>query len=1073
MGIAGRLAKGFYKSKLTLLILFASIAVGIFSIVITPKAEDPQIIVPMVDIITPYPGATPAEVEKRITTPMEDLLWGIPGVKYIYSQSDSGVSVITVRFKVGYNTTKALVSLTTKLMAHTDTAPPHLPMMPPLIREKSIDDVPIVTLTLWGKGYDDIALRKFAAIIKNETAKISNVSGVFITGGKKHKLMVYLDREKLSADHISPFRIAGLIKSANFSTKSDFTQNNIVYSVRTGQFIKDKRDLENIVIGVHKGRLLFLKDVAKIRNFSDTHNSYTFIGFGQASKLKKLMDQPAVTVSIAKRAGTNAVIVANNIKKKISMMRGRILPDNLHIRITRNYGRGAQEKSNELILHLLIATFAVVLLVLVFMGIREAIVVLVTVPVSLSIALFINYLYGFTLNRVTLFALIFVIGILVDSAIVVVENINRWMVEKRLSLAHTIVEATDEVGGPTILATFTVLAALMPMAFVSGLMGPYMKPMPINASVAMLFSLFFAFTAAPWTVWMIYRNSAAGSMAVRSKAVRSKEKDARSFSRRFRKFYGWIAIGFLRSRFKRVVLYLSALILLGLSVMLIYNKDVLVKMLPYGNKSEMDVVINMPSGTSLEDTANTAKRIADQIVKKQNEVTSYQIYAGVAAPFNFAGLVRHYYMRKGPTYAEIVLETVNKHKRVASSHQIADRIRPLIHKLANKLGVAYVAVVEVPPGPPVMSPLVAEIYGPSQKSIIKFARSVKKIFKNDPLITDVGWQEREPDPEYKIVIDEDKAKLSGLTRKQIASDIYLNLSGYRVDVARSTNIEAVPIILRLAGKERSSITQILSTSIINKMGVAIPLSSLVKIEKTTDMMPIYHENLKRVVYVLGNTEGKDEAPFYGLLHIENKVLHIKNKYGKVGEYWLHLPFFENHISVKWGGAIQVTVRVFRDLGIAFLAAIMLMYFLIVGWFKDFRIPIVIMSPIPLTLIGIIPGHWLLGSYFTATSMIGFIALSGIVLRNSILLVDFAETDQREHGRPLATAVIEAVSVRARPIIITALGVMLSASVILFDPIFNGLAVSLIFGTFAATFLTLLLIPILYYTVRKKHPIDIG
>ncbi len=1066
MGIAGRLAKGFYKSKLTLLILIASIAVGIFSTIITPKEEDPQIIVPMVDIVTPYPGATPAEVESRITTPMENLLWDIPGVKYVYSQSDSGMSVITVRFKVGYNTTKALVSLTTKLMANTNIAPPNLPMMPPLIREKSINDVPIVTLTLWGKGYDDIALRKFASIIKNETAKINNVSDVFITGGKKHKLMVYLDKKKLSADHISPFQIAGLIKSANFSSKSNFTQNNTVYSVRTGKFIENKRDLENIVIGVHKGRLLFLKDVAKIKNFSDTHNSYTFIGFGQASKFKKLGDQPAVTISIAKRAGTNAVNVANDIEKKVSMMKGTILPNNLHIRVTRNYGRGAQEKSNELILHLLIATFAVVLLVFVFMGIREAIVVLVTVPVSLSSALFVNYLYGFTLNRVTLFALIFVIGILVDSAIVVVENINRWMVEKRLSLPHTIVEATDEVGGPTILATFTVLAALMPMAFVSGMMGPYMKPMPINASIAMLFSLFFAFTAAPWTVWMIYHNSAVGGTA-----VRSKEEDEKSFSRRFRKFYGWIVVGFLRSKLKRTILYLSALILLILSAMLIYNKTVLVKMLPYDNKSEMDVVINMPSGTSLEDTVNTAKLIADKIIKKQNEVTSYQIYAGEAAPFNFAGLVRHYYMRKGPTYAEIELETVNKHKRVASSHQIADRIRPMIHKLADKLGVEYAAVVEVPPGPPVMSPLVAEIYGPNQKSIIKFARSVKKVFKNAPLITDVGWQERNPDPEYRIIINEDKAKLSGLTRQQIASVIYLNLSGYRVDVAKTTNTEAVPIILRLSENERSSIDKILNTNVINKMGIAVPLRSVVKIEKTVDAMPIYHKNLKRVVYVLGNTEGREEAPFYGLLNIENKVLHIKNKYGKVGEYWLHLPFFENHISIKWGGAIQVTVEVFRDLGIAFGAAIMLMYFMIVGWFKDFRIPIVIMSPIPLTLIGIIPGHWLLGSYFTATSMIGFIALSGIVLRNSILLVDFAETDQRKYGRPLATAIIEAVSVRARPIIITALGVMLSAFVILYDPIFNGLAVSLIFGTLVSTFLTLLIIPIFYYAVRKKHPID--
>jgi len=1065
MGIAGKFAKNFYKSKLTLLILLASLAVGIFATVITPKEEDPQIVVPMIDIITPYPGATPKEVEKRITTPMENILWDIPGVEYVYSQSESGVSVVTVRFKVGFDTTKALVSLTTKLMANMDIAPPDLPLMPPLIKEKSINDVPIVTLTLWGKGYDDIALRKFAAIVKHETEKINDVSNVFITGGKKHKLMVYLDQKKLSADKISPFYIKKLIEAANFSTKSNFVENNKSYMVRIGKFIKNKDDLEKIVVGVHQGKLIYLKDVATIKDFADDHNSYTFMGFGPASKYYKLPDQPAVTVSIAKRKGTNAVLVANAIKKKIAMMKGTILPDNLHISVTRNYGKTAQEKSNELILHLMIATIAVVLLVFVFMGIREAIVVLVTVPVTLSVALFINYLYGFTLNRVTLFALIFVIGILVDGAIVVVENINRWMVEKKLSLPETIIGATDEVGGATILATFTVLAALMPMAFVTGLMGPYMRPMPINASVAMLFSLFFAFTAAPWTIWIIYHKK------TDLKQVSEEESEESSFSRKFRKIYRRFAIGFLRSRFKRVLLYFTVLVLLAASVYLIVNKSVIVKMLPYDNKSEMDIVLNMPSGTSLEQTANVARQIAHRIVKPQKEVTDYQIYVGEAAPFNFNGLVRHYYMRKGPVYAEIMLDLVNKHERVATSHQIAKRIRPLVHKLADKLGVEYAAIVEVPPGPPVMSPLVAEIYGPSQSAIISFARKVKKIFKETPLITDVGWQMREPDPEYRLIIDEDKAKQNGLTRKEIASAIWMNLSGLRVTVAKTSDTEAVPIVIKIAKNQRNRIGQILNTSIVNRRGDAIPLRELVRIEDVSDYMPIYHKNLKRVVYVLGDTQGKEEAPFYGILKIRDKILHIKNKYGKVGEYWLHLPFFENHFSVKWGGEMHITVRVFRDLGLAFLAAIIIMYFLIVGWFKDFRIPVVIMSPIPLTLIGIIPGHLVFGSFFTATSMIGFIALSGIILRNSILLVDFAEINQRDFGKPLATSVIEAASVRARPIIITALGVMLSASVILFDPIFNGLAVSLIFGTFASTFLTLLVIPILYYAVRKKHPIE--
>jgi len=1060
-GLAGKLARYFIDSKLTPILILVSLALGLFAVVTTPKEEEPQIVVPMIDIYISYPGATPEEVESRVVIPLEKKLWELRDIEYIYSASMNGGAVVTARFYVGTDPIKALVDLNSKMMSAMDLAPPGV-VLPPLIKPMSIDDVPILTLTLWGEKYDWFALRRIAATLQNEIKKIGNVADVFILGGRPREVRVVLDPAKLDAYGVSPLRIAEILRSANAQAVGGrLKKENREFLIKVGGFLKSGEDVANLVVSAEGGRIVYLKDVARIIDGPSEVRDYVLMGFGPAAGTKGIdvpQDRllPAVTLAVSKRKGTNAVDVAREVLKLVEHAKQRLLPADLQITVTRNYGETAREKANELLKHLLIATFSVILLIAVALGVREALVVGIAVPVTLAIALFLSEMYGFTLNRVTLFALIFAIGILVDDAIVVVENIHRWFEMRKLPPQDAIVRATDEVGNPTILATFTVIAALMPMAFVTGLMGPYMRPIPINASVAMFFSLLVAFVITPWAAYRFLK-----------KEREHEELDIRKTF--FWKAYCRLMEPLLSNRLKRYAFYTFVLLLLGGSLSLFYTKAVVVKMLPYDNKSELEIVLDMPEGTTLEETLRVAREIGE-FISRQNLVTDYQIYVGTPAPFNFNGLVRHYYLRKAPHFAEIQVNLLDKHDRKEQSHQFAKMIRSEVRSIAFRNGAKHVAVVEVPPGPPVLSPLVAEVYAPERDVQKEVALRILEVFRESPSVTDEGIYLESPMPMITFRVDEEKARLNGFTREEVTRTLEALVGGLQAGIIQSTDTEHVPLKVRLG--EGYRLPDIIRTlKLVNRRGEKVPLSELVRIEEGTAPETIYHKNLRRVIYVIGDVAGREEAPFYGILSVRDRVLKLNTPYGNVQELWMSLPLLEDGVYVKWDGEMHITLEVFRDLGLAFAVALFVMYVLILAWFKSFRIPGIIMTPIPLTLVGIVPGHWLMDQitgnvFFTATSMIGFIALAGIIVRNSILLVDFAEERLRE-GLPVHTAVVEAGVIRTRPILLTAVAVVIGAFVILFDPIFNGLAISLIFGTLGSTALTLVLIPLMYYASKVK------
>lgn len=801
---------------------------------------------------------------------------------------------------------------------------------------------------------------------------------------------------------------------------------------------------------------------------------------GQAKEVKGLKGNlnelyPAATLAISKRKGTNAVEVSKEVLDVVSKVKAKMLPSDLHITVTRNYGDTAKEKANELLEHLFIATFAVTLLIALSLGWKEAFIVGIAVPVTLAIALFLSMVYGFTLNRVTLFALIFCIGILVDDPIVDVENINRWFKAKiSADPKLTIIGAINEVRAPIILATFTVIAALMPMAFVTGLMGPYMRPIPINASVAMLFSLLVALTITPWAAYRILSREKSSSSNANyndepidlTNIEKTEIEEELSYLKgsKFYNFFAKIMFPFLTSSKNRYLLYGATIFLLLASMGLFYFKVVLVKMLPYDNKSELQIVIDMPEGTPLEQSLKVAKAIGEYL-GREKIVTDYQLYVGTSAPYNFNGLVRHYYLREEPNQVTIQVNLVGKHERKESSHDFAKRIRPKIHEIAKKHGVKYVAVVEVPPGPPVLSSIVAEIYGPDLEIQEKFALKVLDVFKNSTLITDEGIYLENPQPRINIKAQEEKLKLLGFNKEEVVENMKILIGGAQVGLLQTTDTEHIPLILKLEEKLRN-LDRLRTLKLANMHGNLIPLIEIADIKEDIVPKSLYHKNLRRVIYVIGDTGGQFEAPVYGIFDVREKIKKIPNPYNEVKEYWLSHPLIEEGIAVKWDGEMHITLEVFRDLGLAFVGAIFVMYVLILAWFKDWRIPGVIMAPIPLTLLGIIPGHFIMQSFFTATSMIGFIALSGIIVRNSILVVDFAEKRVKK-GIYLPLAVVESAVVRARPIMLTASGIVVGAFVILFDPIFNGLAISLIFGTLVSTLLSIFIIPLLYYGHKLK------
>jgi multidrug efflux pump subunit AcrB len=1057
MRMAGAMASQFINSKLTPLFIVASLLLGAFAILKTPREEEPQIAVPMLDVFVEMPGASPAEVEQRASIPVERLLREVDGVEYVYSISRPGMSMLVVRFYVGTKEEDAIVKAYNKLYSNFDRIPAGVSQ--PLIKVRSINDVPIMALTLWGKNYDSYQLRQIAGELDNQLKQLDDVSETKIIGGLPRQVRVTLDTQKLAAYGMTPGVIISQLQGAN--TRSDsgsFARDNQEFAVEAGRFLGSAADLQQIVIGVHQGRPVYLHHVAaSITDGASEPEDYVLYANGAGAKDGARGDYPAVTITLAKRKGTNATDITRAAEKKIELLRGRLLPEQLNVTVTRNYGETAKDKSDELLKHLFIATLSVTLLIALALGWRESGVVLVAIPVTLALTLFIFYLFGYTLNRVTLFALIFSIGILVDDAIVVVENIVRHFrmpTNCGRNLSAIAIEAVDEVGNPTILATFTVIAAILPMAFVRGLMGPYMRPIPVGASAAMLFSLIVAFVVSPWSALRLlhhYTDRAAGEH----------EKEGWTT-----KLYRRIMNPLIERASRRWVFLGSVVVLLLLACSLVAFKLVKVKMLPFDNKSEFQVIVDMPNGTTLEQTTRVSQELG-QYLGQQPEVANIQIYAGTSGPYNFNGLVRHYFLRRGANQADIQVNLLSAHQRSAQSHDIAKRLRPALVEIGNKYG-ARLKVAEVPPGPPVLETLVAEVYGADYQQQMALAKQIKQIFESTPGVVDVDWYVEDPQTKYDVKVDLDKAALNGVSAAAVTQTIQIGLDGATAGLLHNAKSrENIPIRVQLDRPGRSAIEALTAMRMPTANGSQVSIAEATDVEKETIDVSRYGKNLRPVVYVLGDVAGQEESPVYAIMKMGKEIDKLKAPAGyAIQQYSAAMPPDSEKLAMKWDGEWHITIEVFRDLGIAFAAVLVLIYVLVVGWFRSFVTPLVIMAPIPLTLVGILPAHSLMGAFFTATSMIGFIAGAGIIVRNSIILVDFIEL-RRAQGMTLEHAVVDAGAVRFRPMLLTAAAVVVGASVILFDPIFQGLALSLMAGEVASTLLSRMTVPVLYYMVEKR------
>ncbi len=1063
-GFAGRMAAAFIDSKLTPVGIIASLLLGLMAIIMLPREEEPQIKVPMIDVMVSMPGATPKEVEERLSIPMEKLLYELPGVEYIYSTSMAGQSLLVVRFYVGEKLDTSIVRLNQKLETNFDRIPHGVSQ--PLIKPHTIDDVPILALTFHAKNYDHFILRRLAAEVDDVVKSIHNVAETKVIGGTRRQVRIQFDPLLLVSRNLTVAQLVPALQQANrqiFSGKAEVMNQEIL--LQTGTFLKNAEDIGRVVVGVYGGRPVYLDEVATILDGPEEPNNYVL--FGEAAGHS---EEAAVTLSIAKRPGSNAVSVVEEVLEKVESLKGRLIPDDISVTVTRNYGETAAEKSNELLLHMGIAVFGVAILILFFLGWRESTVVMLAIPSTLALTLLVFYLYGYTLNRITLFALIFSIGILVDDAIVVVENIVRHMrlaANKEKPLVKIAVEAVIEVGNPTILATWAVIAAILPMAFVGGLMGPYMRPIPIGASAAMIFSLIIAFTVTPWAAVKVLRKKSTSAAGVEEGDEDHAPDDF------FTRLYHRIMDPLLASGFARLVFFVSIVAMLLGACSMFYLGLVKVKMLPFDNKSEFQVILDMPEGSTLEQTSRVALEMAE-VVKADPTVVNYQVYAGVASPYNFNGLVRHYFMRQGPTVADIQVNLLPKHERSLQSHDIAVRIRPAIAEIAKKYGAA-VAVAEVPPGPPVLQTLVAEIYGPSDGDRVKLAEEVKRIFEATEGAVDVDWYRESERSRLVLTVDKEKAALNHISVGEITRAVQMGMQGMSIDLFHQPrDKEEINIVLELPRPLRASVDGLLNIGLrcsINPDEPLVPLRELVVVEEVAVEQAIYRKNLKSVIYVTGDVAGSVESPVYAIFDMNKRLAELNpSDFGGSGSrvelYNLKQPFSTAQPSIKWDGEWHITLEVFRDLGLAFCVVMILIYMLMVGWFKDYFTPLVVMAAIPFSLIGILPAHWGFGAFFTATSMIGFMAGAGIVVRNSIILVDFIEL-RISHGLPLAEAVVEAGAVRFRPMLLTALAVVVGASVILADPIFQGLAISLMFGEIASLLVSRMAVPVLYFMLKKR------
>ena len=1056
--LAGQIAHIFIQSKLTPLIIVGALLLGIFSILQTPREEEPQIVVPMLDVFVQMPGASAEEVTQRVTVPLEKLLREIPGVEYIYSISHPGLSMVIVRFYVGTKEEDAIVKTYNKLYSNFDRIPPGISQ--PIIKARSIDDVPILALTLWGKNYDAYQLRRIAGELEHSFKQLDDVSETTIIGGQPRKLRVVLDTQRLAAYGLTPSSVVMQLGAANARSQAgSFARGNEEFQVEAGNFFTRPQDLQKVVVGVHAGRPVYLRDVAeKILDGPAEPDSYVlFANAKGTTESTANAEYPAVTITLAKRKGANATRISERALQKVNSLRGNTLPNDLNISVTRNYGATAKDKSDELLKHLFLATLSVTLLIALALGWRESGVVLLAIPVTIALTLAIFYLFGYTLNRVTLFALIFSIGILVDDAIVVVENIVRHfrLTENRgRALAEVAIEAVDEVGNPTILATFAVIAAILPMAFVRGLMGPYMRPIPVGASAAMLFSLLVAFVVSPWAALRLLHHYA-------DRAESGHELEGWTT-----RYYRRLMNPLIQNSGRRWFFLAGVVVLLFAAVAFIPLEWVQVKMLPFDNKSEFQVIIDMPDGTPLEQTTRVVQALGSYL-GQQPEVINYQIYAGTSGPYNFNGLVRHYFLRHQPNQADIQVNLLSRHDRKAQSHEIARKLRPQLDRIAGPFG-ARVKVAEVPPGPPVLQTLVAEVYGPDYKGQTELAAKIKKIFQETPGVVDVDWYVEDSQNKFDMKVDLDKAALQGVSAAEVARTVQIGLSGASAGLLHDpASREDVPIEVRLSRPDRSGMEDLENLKLPGPSGAQVSLREVTNIREAPIDQSVYRKNLRPVVYVTGDVAGIVESPVYAILQMNEAINKLQLPDG--GRVKLYsgtiLPDSTSHYAMKWDGEWHITVEVFRDLGLAFAAVLVLIYVLVVGWFKSFKTPLVIMAPIPLTLVGILPAHALMGAFFTATSMIGFIAGAGIIVRNSIILVDFIEL-RRSHGMSLEQAVVDAGAVRFRPMLLTATAVVVGASVILFDPIFQGLAISLMAGEVASTVLSRMTVPVLYYLSER-------
>ena len=1092
-GLIARILTFFVDSPLTPLIAGAAILLGALAVFFLPREEEPQIVVPMVDVFVAMPGASAEEVAQRVTRPLEKLTRELPGVEYVYSTSSPGQALVIVRFLVGWDEEEAIVQLYQKLYANLDRIPPGA--SPPLLKPRRIDDVPILALTFHGGGQDHLALRRIAALVDDAVKEIPEVSETTLIGGQRRQVRVELDASRLTAYGIDPNQVLEVVELANRQQRTgSFPAGETEILTEFGGFLDSTAAVGGVVVGVHAGQMVYLRDIARIQDEAEEIEDYVLfgrpnqMGVGEAGPSAATagptdadlagagrtgegsagaaqvsagppLEEAAVTLAVAKRAGTNAVQVVAEVLRKVETLRGRVIPADVEVTVTRDYGQTAREKSNELLFHMGLAVAGVSLLVALVLGWREAGVVAIAIPVTLALTLATFYLLGFTLNRVTLFALIFSIGILVDDPIVDVENVVRHFrlpQNRDRPLKELTVEAVNEVRSPLILATLTVIAAVLPMAFVQGLMGPYMRPIPVGATAAMVFSMAVAFMITPWAAYRMLRWHA------RQAGNHTQEREDLT-TRAYRRVMApmirrpWLGIAFLAG---------ITLLLLG-SIALVVNGAVKVKMLPFDNKSEFQIIVDMDEGTSLEHTTNVARLIAARL-SAEPEIRNYQIYAGTAAPYNFNGLVRHYFLRRGPNVADIQVNLIHGEERELQSHAIAKRIRERIQDIAREHG-AQIKVAEVPPGPPVLQTLVAEVYGPDYGEQIRVAAHIRDLFAATPGVVDVDWYVEADQPQVRFHFDQEKAALLGINADQVAEALRIAQAGADAGLLHGVDEpEDVLIRLRLPLDQRARLGELRPLPICGDQR-CVPLGEVVRLEQGVGEKSIYRKNQLPVVYVTADVAGAEESPLYAILALKEQLAAYvpAGRTAPLEILNIRQPFSTAEPAMKWDGEWHISYEVFRDLGAAFAVVLVLIYALVVGWFRSFRTPFIIMAAIPFSLVGILPAHWALGAFFSATSMIGFIAGAGIVVRNSIILVDFIKLRVKE-GMPLAEAVVDAGAVRFRPMLLTALAVVVGGSVILYDPIFQGLALSLMAGEIASLLLSRMAVPVIYYLAMRHQ-----